>query len=943
MALRGTLESFLPADLLQFLINSKKTGTLRVFDDDDSKFLAFQDGELIFAIHQRQFPGLDNLVQHRLKGDGKATDIAETDRRWDEVVSRAIERKNITPEFAQRNLNSADASRCIRQLKALSQKQEPTVRLGEYLVVKGRVTQRQFERALEEQIASNKRLGEILIAHGVLTDEQIGEAVKEIEQLRGDFGPLYALRRQLTEDFDVTADQFAEAVSEHETSGKLLWDVLVSREYVTEKQMNSTVTAILVDEICDLLLWHDGSFEFFESALFEDAFASNGLPRVHEHTYDLRSLLLTAHSELDELKSNGLQTFSLKTVFVLTDETKGAERDGGVDKVLRSVNGRSCLQDVRSVLPGNRFQHYRIIARNLSDNVIRPLDRGEAYERGEVATTENRHEEALNLFEHALTVPGVAPSNTQIRGAVQAARAALTDAGAPVPKARYERSASWLAFRRRVTRLSYRVRLGLEGVFIRTGCARVFWAIDNAAFEPMRRGLPASLTLSRRLGVLAALCAVATVAAWAFWPRVDADSGPVVVLRTGPVVHASSQPAGEELPVLAGASLDLDAPVEVPPTTDGARLYTTSRDGMLRCFEPRITGDSASEYRERWQFEVGEYGDIVSEPVLAVDAVYVTSSRRNVFAVTRNGTLRWRRTVSKLDPVAPTPIVSETDESLLGLVVVAREAVVVLSIDDGRELYRLRTQNRITARPVVRGSLLFVGSGDNTIYAADWQERQVVWRQEKGDDIVFLRLVAGALAFATRNGRIGALTLGGTALWSRGGVFESVDDLQRRTWENHVLLSSGEQMELVSLETGEASGAVSVSSDLKVASYHTHAGTTFCVLKDGRLVELQADGAPRWISDSTSAGVKHWTHGETFLAVSLLDGDVKVFSGFDNLPAARPVATGDSVAADGTGANPDDLPEPAVSETDDAGETSSPSEGAWDSSNADAAADQVEK
>ena len=45
------------------------------------------------------------------------------------------------------------------------------IRLGDFLVETGNITQEQLERALKKQKERNKKLGEILVDEGILTED----------------------------------------------------------------------------------------------------------------------------------------------------------------------------------------------------------------------------------------------------------------------------------------------------------------------------------------------------------------------------------------------------------------------------------------------------------------------------------------------------------------------------------------------------------------------------------------------------------------------------------------------------------------------------------------------------------------------------------------------------------------------------------------------------
>ena len=59
------------------------------------------------------------------------------------------------------------------------------------------------------------------------------------------------------------------------------------------------------------------------------------------------------------------------------------------------------------------------------------------------------------------------------------------------------------------------------------------------------------------------------------------------------------------------------------------------------------------------------------------------------------------------------PEAAGAEEEVVGVAVVAREAVIVLGPKDGKVLYRLETGNMIVARPLADGARIYAGGADN--------------------------------------------------------------------------------------------------------------------------------------------------------------------------------------------------------------------------------------
>jgi len=1021
MALRGTFQSFHASELLQFLDHSGKTGTLRVYDEDDTKYLYFQRGELSYAIHQRQAPRLSDLIAHRRLSSKDATQVVQLDQqdRWDDVVSRALARRRdfshcsseqagdigrqvqggkdgrlgaallaqgrltedelknardpagipdgllreillgaalIEPaDFSETKSNDgnnepllerilaqgrisreaiadavslasdeslaellahkgfmtlAEARLCLEQLKPSKQKNDgPTIRLGEYLVATGRVSQRQLERTVEEQLVNNGRLGDILIEQSIITPEEVKAAIEEIEALRGDFSPLYPLRRKFADNQLLDQKDFAAALFEQEKSGRPLAAILVDTGKVSAQEMRSAVEEVIVDELCDLLLWTNAAFEFFEDVALEDVVAPKEFPAVQDDSFKVQSLLLGAHSVLDQLRRDELHHLSRWTVFIPSAPQGGdAQSQGaaGHHDILERLDGRSSLEDARRVLPGNRFSHYLLFSQLMRAHVIRPLTRKEAVTGAQEALEQQRHSEARVLFQHALRVPGEEPSNTSIEGAIQDVEWALERrplqrgvlgckkalrALATTKAARWllqsTRRSQWLSRAaaglsgacvyckaqaswtlRGTMRGLVKCRLTAEEFLIRMGWARHLWTINTKTIQPLVRGV-VRLHQPPWGRVLSAIYVVVLLLTAGFWPR----------NTEVPVASASSR---SEDWLTLHAALDVfeaDGPVQVRPVVHAETIYLASRDGTLRALRPGLgaRGSVENHLEPVWELQVGEFGDLLSQPAVTEDKIFITSVRGAVIAASLDGDILWSKTLPRLEALAPGLLFDEKGV-LAGITVVSRESAYVLSSQDGSVLYALQTGNRITARPVGDAASLFVGSGDNHIYHASWREGEFQWEHEERDDFTALVWHDGVLIFATRDGRLAALEgSSGKRMWKRDFPPNSIKGVAiLRKGHVYVEVDRGEIV-VVAVDTGKTVSAFRPDPRLNASAARPYENTFFYVSENGYLGEMDSRGQLRWRASEPVPGVTGWAPGETFLAVSNVEGKLMIF------------------------------------------------------------------
>ncbi len=1034
MALRGSLKSFQPSELLQYLSHSGKSGILRVHDDQDTKFLDFRNGQLFYAVHHRPLPKLSEVVVHRgVISPERVRTSNDTYNRWDDVVSRVLARRKLDsdrtlarrkfdsdgipeegdrrvervspPEkeaqlasfllkqgrLSQQELNAAlepvaipnnllaeilrgaevitaeefdefhgrsgssdslidhllecgrvsaeqifstvsrmsdeslaellvhrrllsraEARHFLGQLNALRVTTVPNVRLGEYLVTTARVTQRQVEKALEEQVVKRNLLGNILVAQGHITDEEVTQAHRELEILRLDFGPVHSIHERLLEYHGVEHESFVEALAELKGTDRTLAEVLVASGNITQEEMRRAVKGLLLDELSDLLMWEAASFEFFDFFTLDDVFSSSELPTIHSNTFSVQSLLLNAHSALDELQSGDLERVTSKTVFVSTaDPESGETVPGEKSNIFMSLDGHTSVREIRRVISGHCFSHLRLLAQLHAEGCIRRLTREEAFREGEKARRERKHAEAIALLEHALETPGDEPADSDVRGALQFARLlgrsqtlekGLSGIRSALKACRESRAVQWLSSRverfgwlksartalsRAAGFLSRRVlktRLAFEDFLIKTGWARHFWTLKGYVIDPFR-GL---FQQARRIptfylgGVVFTLLLLLI---FTVWEPGDSQTTGRHALAAG-AVDAEVESRPELGSFVAGG------PLEAPPAVNGQDLYLTSRDGTVRSmrFEPKAARDSAVDVlKVVWEQKVGEFGDILSRPVPVGDRIFLTNVRGLTFALSASGEILWKKKLGRTEAIAPRPLL-DPESGLSGLVIVSRESAYVLAPEDGRILYRLETGNTITARPVGDAEDLFVGSRDNHIYKSSWRRGEHEWEHEESDDILELILLEDILVFATRAGRVGALDrLTGAERWKKTFPTNSFQGVQAsENGKIRIDLGQG-KLEILAADSGETVSTFSPHARLDLSSMNYHGKRLFFVDDFGFLAEFTFAGKLRWRSRKPVGHVTGWVEGEDFLLLTSREGRLAAYglSGDEVVPESE--------------------------------------------------------
>jgi outer membrane protein assembly factor BamB/tRNA A-37 threonylcarbamoyl transferase component Bud32 len=223
--------------------------------------------------------------------------------------------------------------------------------------------------------------------------------------------------------------------------------------------------------------------------------------------------------------------------------------------------------------------------------------------------------------------------------------------------------------------------------------------------------------------------------AWVY--SLKAERGTVLTATRGGGVQAWEASSGHKLWELNGAQTDFESPEAGPALHDGV-VYVW-KDARLRALEAR-TGD------ERWSYPVGDAASCGGVPVRLTPApdgcVYVSAGTRVIAIDVAGGMVRWHfeaPAVFLCPPAfAPGPAVTG------GGVYLADYLGTVYALDaaDGRDRWRIATESRSSAEPVlVAAGHVHVGSGKG-LYTLDAVTGTPKWRFQSGGDIVGAPAVA---------------------------------------------------------------------------------------------------------------------------------------------------------------------------------------------------------
>jgi len=116
-------------------------------------------------------------------------------------------------------------------------------RLGDLLRVAGRITPAQLDEALADQRRGGRKLGEILIEKGLLTERE-KDAVLEFQKRQTDVSPVsskFALGNILIANGHITPSQLADALHRQVASGRRVGDELIASSHATKRQVSGAL------------------------------------------------------------------------------------------------------------------------------------------------------------------------------------------------------------------------------------------------------------------------------------------------------------------------------------------------------------------------------------------------------------------------------------------------------------------------------------------------------------------------------------------------------------------------------------------------------------------------------------------------------------------------------------------------------------------------------
>lgn len=194
--------------------------------------------------------------------------------------------------------------------------------------------------------------------------------------------------------------QLEQASQEQQSTGRLFGKILVDNGWVTHQDVQAAVRKKIEEEIYDLFLWPDGTFEFLSD--FCPAELMDPLQRYTQVNIDPNSVIMEGLRQLDEFEGIHEQIPDSRMILLRLLKDLPADHGLGPDEVAvwNLLGDRPQVSRVLASSPLTRFHTMRCLRDFIQRAWIRLLDPDECREHAQLLRKKNQHEEAADLYEY---------------------------------------------------------------------------------------------------------------------------------------------------------------------------------------------------------------------------------------------------------------------------------------------------------------------------------------------------------------------------------------------------------------------------------------------------------------------------------------------------------------------------------------------------------------
>lgn len=204
------------------------------------------------------------------------------------------------------------------------------------------------------------------------------------------------LRSILLREGLVSAEDLEQAGKDHEETGILLGRALIDRGFIAEKALENALRKKIEEELFDLFLWTNGSFEFFPEQL--KSTHEDDIYHVTRIQVDPMSIIIEGLRQADEWTVIRQRIQDFKWVLIPVEDGSPPAENHAVYKL---VDGIKTLEEILEASPLTRFDTCTVLYRFLEESIVREANTEEMIRRARDRASENP-ESALTLYETLL-------------------------------------------------------------------------------------------------------------------------------------------------------------------------------------------------------------------------------------------------------------------------------------------------------------------------------------------------------------------------------------------------------------------------------------------------------------------------------------------------------------------------------------------------------------
>ena len=209
----------------------------------------------------------------------------------------------------------------------------------------------------------------------------------------------------------ITEEQLERTLGMQQKSPKLLGAILVESGMVSREVIDDALRIQIEEEIYNLFIWKDASFEFIEGPPAQEFNEVDGaLTRL---TFNVNSLIMEAARRIDEW--DHIQTLIPDVNEIFRYSGKNMELNDDIfrelycEKVLAAINGKNQVEEIIDRSHVNRFEVCKILSLLLTQGAIEPMPIEDLAKIADASIAKGDVQDGIKFLERVIELGGDTP------------------------------------------------------------------------------------------------------------------------------------------------------------------------------------------------------------------------------------------------------------------------------------------------------------------------------------------------------------------------------------------------------------------------------------------------------------------------------------------------------------------------------------------------------